>query len=300
MSNLALLGHPIDFSLSPSLFRLLREALANDGRVDLLSVRYLLIDLQRPTDLPSIFSRCELLGVNVTRPLKEAFLPQLKELSEQARTSGAVNCIRYNRGYFVGHNSDVTGVRAMLRGQFPKGLSGPLFLLGAGGAARSVLSAIGGFSDQIFITNRNASRAEALAVEFGVSAVDWSSGLLHLPSSSVLFSTVPHEALLPPIDWDNVATVFDSVYIARPYSQLQREVVLRGIPYRDGLEWLLAQALEAYNFFGIAHAITSEKFRNLLTSPSFFAEADSCRVTMTTFPKDLGNLQEGVVYYGLS
>ncbi len=80
-------------------------------------------------------------GLNVTVPHKQAVLPLLDELSQRARTAGAVNVIsRTQAGRLRGDNTDGSGfVRDLTRnlGLTVTGLR--VLLLGAGGAARGLL-----------------------------------------------------------------------------------------------------------------------------------------------------------------
>ena len=81
-------------------------------------------------------------GVNVTIPYKQAVMPLLDGISDEAREIGAVNTIRREGGKLFGYNTDPYGFEAMLasRGIDPSGKSA--YVLGYGGAARSVIYAL--------------------------------------------------------------------------------------------------------------------------------------------------------------
>ena len=56
-------------------------------------------------------------GFNVTVPYKEAIIPLLDEVSEDARPVGAVNTVvRRPDGGLIGHNTDISGFMAALEG----------------------------------------------------------------------------------------------------------------------------------------------------------------------------------------
>jgi len=48
-----------------------------------------------------------LIGFNVTIPYKEAIIPFLDELSDEAQKIGAVNCVKLIDGKKIGHNTDL-------------------------------------------------------------------------------------------------------------------------------------------------------------------------------------------------
>ncbi len=110
-----------------------------------------------------------LAGVNVTIPHKEAVLPLLDQLSEEARLIGAVNTIvnRNCSGRLRGENTDGRGFLRSLKtaaGFEPAGKT--VLLLGAGGAARAVAVqlALAGVR-KITLTNRSQVRAAEMAAD---------------------------------------------------------------------------------------------------------------------------------------
>jgi 3-dehydroquinate dehydratase/shikimate dehydrogenase len=104
-------------------------------------------------------------GLSVTIPHKEAVVPFLDEMDEEARKIGAVNTICFTDGKLQGYNTD--GRAALqLMGQV-KGKK--VFILGAGGAARAVAYTATEKGAEVTIWNRTRERAQRLAEEFGCS-----------------------------------------------------------------------------------------------------------------------------------
>jgi shikimate dehydrogenase len=162
--RVGLIGAGIQMSKSPALHE--REARAQG-----LAYSYELIDLaQRGVgveSLPELLSDVEargFVGVNVTHPCKQAILPYLTELSEDARALGAVNTIVLKAGRRVGHNTDWSGFyESFSRGlaDAPRGHAG---LLGAGGAGVAVAHAALKLGiHQLSIFDTDPIRASALA-----------------------------------------------------------------------------------------------------------------------------------------
>jgi len=118
-------------------------------------------------------------GCNVTMPHKQAVMPLLARVNDTARRVGAVNLVVVQEdGTLSGLNTDGNAFVQSLRDAKAswRADEGPILLIGAGGAARSVLVALleSGATD-ITITNRTAEKAEALAKEFGaaIRTVAW-------------------------------------------------------------------------------------------------------------------------------
>ncbi|MCD3100581.1 shikimate dehydrogenase, partial [Salmonella enterica] len=106
-------------------------------------------------------------GANITVPFKEEAFARSDELTERASLAGAVNTLkRLEDGRLLGDNTDGIGLLSDLeRLNFIRpGLR--ILLIGAGGASRGVLLPLLSLDCAVTITNRTASRAEALAKIF--------------------------------------------------------------------------------------------------------------------------------------
>ena len=103
-------------------------------------------------------------GFNATMPHKEALVPYMDELDEDARLYGAVNTVCYRNGKLYGFNTDGGGfARALTMCNIP--IRGTKFvLLGAGGAAKAVaLKLVQQGAGHLTVCNRTAEKAAALA-----------------------------------------------------------------------------------------------------------------------------------------
>ncbi len=123
------------------------------------------------------------LGANVTIPHKEAVLPLLDDVDNDARRIGAVNTIVNRGGKLIGYNTDASGFMRALRddGAFsPRNKR--VVLLGAGGAARAVgFALVDAGVRSLIILNRSVERGRALAWDLKVSdtevvALSWKDG----------------------------------------------------------------------------------------------------------------------------
>ncbi|PKR80813.1 shikimate dehydrogenase [Brumimicrobium salinarum] len=79
----------------------------------------------------------EFSGVSVTIPYKETVIPYLDELSPEAKAIGAVNCIHFQDGKSIGHNTDAFGFGQSIK-PFLRNIHERALLLGTGGASKAV------------------------------------------------------------------------------------------------------------------------------------------------------------------
>ena len=154
------LGHPVAHSLSPAMQNAALQAMGIDGV-------YVAFDVA-PDGLGDAVRGLQALGVagvNCTVPHKEAVVPFLDELSDEARFIGAVNTIVLRDGRRAGHNTDAPGFLAALRAEGVEPAGREAVVLGAGGSARAVLVALARCGTKIALANRTAARAAELAEE---------------------------------------------------------------------------------------------------------------------------------------
>jgi shikimate dehydrogenase len=165
--RLVLIGHPVAHSLSPAMQN---AALRAAG----ISLTYESQDVL-PDDLETVLVRLasEGAGGNVTVPHKERVARFCARVSAVAERAGAVNTFWMEDGALVGDNTDVAGFHnavAGLSGRVPS--HARIAVLGAGGAAAAVLTAIAAWpACTARIWNRTPARAEALIARFPEVAI---------------------------------------------------------------------------------------------------------------------------------
>ena len=127
MNGYYLIGEQLGHSFSADIHR-------RFGRYD-----YELKELS-PAELGPFLEARDFAGLNVTIPYKEAVLPYLDRLDEQAAAIGAVNTVVNRGGVLWGYNTDFGGMRAALaRGGI--GISGKtVLILGTGGSSKTALA----------------------------------------------------------------------------------------------------------------------------------------------------------------
>jgi shikimate dehydrogenase len=247
----AVVGDPVAHSASPALFSALGRRLG-------LSLEY------RPervtaADFPDFLGRVRAgayLGLSVTLPHKVAALRLADGASEVAKAVGAANTLVLREGRLEAHNTDGVGLLRALAGQGVTLQGARVLVLGAGGAARAALHvARGAGAKSLFVCNRTAERAEALAEALGASAVRGADVPRLLEDVDVLVqasaaglarnqeTALPQGCVLHPR-----LTVLDMVY--QPLqTKLLQEARAAGARTVDGLWMLVHQGLEQWRLW---------------------------------------------------
>lgn len=134
-----LLGYPLGHSFSKGYF---------EGRLDYRNFEYDDVAQflrERPVNLG---------GFNVTIPHKQAIIPFLDALSDEAREIGAVNCVKIDDGKLIGFNTDCYGFEISLR-NFVDGNVKRAVVLGNGGASQAVQFVLRKLNIEMIVVSRN-------------------------------------------------------------------------------------------------------------------------------------------------
>ena len=117
-------------------------------------------------DLPGLIRSVRTIGfsgLNITYPCKQAVIPLLDGLSDEARAMGAVNTIVWRDGKLVGHNTDGSGWSAAFARALPNADLRRVLLLGAGGAGAAIAhAALRMGTGHLLINDRETERAREL------------------------------------------------------------------------------------------------------------------------------------------
>lgn len=162
MKRYALIGGDVSASLSPEIHE-------NIFRKFNISATYELLSLEREEANDRFHNLREsgYDGFNITAPYKQTILPFLDEISKEATDIGAVNTVKIEGGKMIGFNTDVEGFIHSLPVSFRQKDSFKILLLGAGGAARAILSALSQLTCvTVYVWNRTHKHAEEMVQHF--------------------------------------------------------------------------------------------------------------------------------------
>lgn len=262
---LGLIGSGIQRSMTPAMQE-------QEAREQGLRLHYQLIDLDSTgagaADLPQLLNAMRVIGFdgfNVTYPCKQAIVPLLDDLSEEARAMGAVNTVVNRGGRLVGHNTDGSGWAWGFRRALPQADLSNVVLLGGGGAGSAIADAalrIG--VGRLTVVDLDAARTQALADKLNAqhgagrvaastdiaAALNGASGLIHATPTGMDKSPgmpLPEELLRPSL-W-----VSEIVYFPLE-TALLKAARARGCPVSDGGGMAVGQAVGAFELFTGLHA----------------------------------------------
>lgn len=131
MDRYGIIGFPLGHSFSRAFF-------TEKFQKEHIDAEYVNFEIPSAHLLPEIVrSNPHLRGLNVTLPYKEAVIPMLDSMSDEAREIGAVNVIQVREGRLKGFNSDIIGFMGSLR-PLLKPWHQHALVLGTGGASRAI------------------------------------------------------------------------------------------------------------------------------------------------------------------
>ncbi|HSP13080.1 MAG TPA: shikimate dehydrogenase [Salegentibacter sp.] len=150
MTIYGLVGKNIDYSFSRTYF-------AEKFKRENITAEYRNFDLQEITEFPEILKNTPgLSGLNVTIPYKQAVIPYLDKLSQEAKKIGAVNTIKIEKdGQLTGYNTDYIGFRKSIEA-FLKPHHKKALVLGTGGASKAIAYALKELGIECRFVSRNA------------------------------------------------------------------------------------------------------------------------------------------------
>ena len=265
MIRLGLTGYPLGHSLSPKIHAAAFKSCGLDGDYSLFPISPdALSGLQ---DLLNCLRSGELNGLNVTIPHKQTVIPLLDDLTPSARSIGAVNTIFVRDGKLIGHNTDAPGFLGDLYRRLPSVKAvekRSVIVLGAGGAARAVVSALlsDGWQVALAVRPADVGQAEGL-IRFlnqdGLSrfVLMTAAGLSPLLSETRLIVNATPLGMSPEIetcpwpeglDFPSGAAVYDCVYNPRE-TLLVKRARAAGLTATTGLGMLVEQAALAFEIW---------------------------------------------------
>lgn len=254
-----LIGAGIQGSRSPALHQA-------EARAQGLVLTYRLIDLDvlrvGVEALPRLLDdavREGYCGLNITFPCKQAVMPLLQGVSEEASAIGAVNTIVIAGGKRTGYNTDGPGWAWGFRRALPDADLSRVVLLGAGGAGSACADAVLRLgARELFIVDREPARARELARRMNAihgqrcshaakieAALRGATGLIHAtPTGMAGMAGMPlPPSLLTPRLW-----VSDIVYVPLE-TELLKAARRAGCRIMDGGHMNVGQALGGFRLF---------------------------------------------------
>ena len=181
MKKYLVIGNPINHTLSPKLHnhwikQNLIDAIYEKKKLNNNELKNLILDIKQEN----------IHGANITIPFKNAVIPHLDELSDEAKKTQSVNTLYLKNKKVVGHNTDIEGFITAIKKINYDFNNKKIFILGAGGVVPSIIHASMKMrSSEIIISNRTKNKAEKLKNIFdNIKVVNWG----HIPNFDVIIN----------------------------------------------------------------------------------------------------------------
>lgn len=256
MKRIYLLGYPLNHSISPAF----QNAALQARNLRAVVYEKLALPSEKIETMLAAVRAEDCIGANITIPHKQVVMPYLDELSDTARTIGAVNTLVKRNGKLVGENTDAFGFIESLRQKHISPRNSSAFIIGAGGAASAVCYALATEgAREIILVNRTLGRAVDLAdhlhehfPDLDLAVNDWAAleyANIIVNASAVGMSPHKDESPLPAGSMiPGRAAVIDLVYNP-PETPLLRLAETAGAQIVGGLEMLIHQGARAFEMW---------------------------------------------------
>ena len=255
----AVVGYPIDHSLSPLMHNASMKSLNFDGI-------YLALNIN-PDDVVEILSVMKKMGfkgINLTIPHKEIVYCHLETLDESAKLFKSVNTILFKDDEIKGFNTDGYGFLKALGSSFGKEIDNDkVFILGCGGAGRTVaLQSTKSKAESIWLADIDEDKILKLKDEIlsldPTMKIDYSLNLDEqidgCKDSNLIIQASPvgmkenEKSLFPSSAFNNNQRVFDLIYMY-PETSFMKNAKQSGAEAANGLGMLLYQGEKAFRIW---------------------------------------------------
>lgn len=245
MQKFGLLGYPLGHSFSKTYFNRKFEA-------EKINAQYVNFEIPEIKEIKNVLKENpDLCGLNVTLPYKTQVIPFLDEIDEDARLIGAVNVIKFSKGFLgktklKGYNSDIVGfkqsIEPLLNESHRKAL-----ILGTGGSSKAVYHGLKQLGIDATFVSRSPKDLCVTYDEITPKMLEYYTVIVNCTPLGMYPHTdncpeIPYEALTPH------HLLYDLLY--NPDETLfMRNGKKQGAVVKNGLEMLLLQAFEAWQIW---------------------------------------------------
>jgi shikimate dehydrogenase len=253
-----LIGHPVEHSMSPTMWN---PALQELG----LDYVYVAFDVH-PDNLEKAVDGFRVLGIegiNVTIPHKEKTIQYLDEIDPIAEKMGAINTIKNENGFLKGRNTDAGGAKKSLLDAGCSIKEKKILILGSGGVARALCYILSEEAERIVLTDIIKESAINLANEVKdkmnadvIGKISNETTIKEeIKDTDILINATPL-GMYPKVDLSPISKdllhselfVFDVVYNPLE-TKLMKEAAEVGSKILGGLDMLVNQGVLAFEWW---------------------------------------------------
>lgn len=239
MNKYGLIGRKLGHSFSVNFFS---EKFKNEN----IESVYLNYELSNIDEMKSVLLEKNLKGLNVTIPYKEAIIPFLDELTEEATAIGAVNTVLFRDGKTIGANTDAFGFHQMIK-PFLLNTHHKALLFGNGGAAKAVKYVLEQIGLEVLVAARSPREGEFRLEDVNELMIRHCGVLVNCTPVGMF----PKEDLVLNIPFEAIHSdhlVIDLIYNPKETTFLRRAKA-NGAVVLNGETMLREQALQAWKLW---------------------------------------------------
>ena len=240
MDRYGIIGFPLGHSFSRAFF-------TEKFQKEHIDAEYVNFEIPSAHLLPEIIrSNPHLRGLNVTLPYKEAVIPMLDSMSDEAREIGAVNVIQVREGRLKGFNSDIIGFMGSLR-TLLKPWHQHALVLGTGGASRAIRVGLERLGLDWTYVSRTAAEGRLTYAALTPEVMEHFQVIVNCSPVGMFPKVdacpdIPYHLLSPRhLLYDLVYNPEETLFLKRGAQQ--------GATIKNGLEMLHLQALASWEFW---------------------------------------------------
>ena len=200
-THLAVIGHPIEHSISPLIHNTALEHISkSDPKFKHWHYHKFDIQLEKLLNALKLFHSKEFRGLNITAPLKMAAFQLIKEIYDTARPYNAINTLVFRHEGYKGYNTDANGLESSIKKAFGLSLKNlNVIVLGSGGAAATAaMHCIRNGCDKLYMGNCTPEKLDVRIFKFkahsnnaNIDVFNMSDPPRDLPSDALLINATP-------------------------------------------------------------------------------------------------------------
>lgn len=249
MHEFGIIGKSLSHSFSKNYFE------KKFSELGLNDYAYLNFELESIEEIKNILSsNPNLKGFNVTMPYKESIIPFIDELSPEAKSIGAVNCVKVLNDTSTplsvtlsGYNTDVYGFAASIK-PFLEPHHNKALILGTGGSSKAVAYALKNIGVDVYFVSSSKKQSQT----FSYSELnDYIFNAFHLIVNTTPLGMFPNINAYPDIPYQFIGAqhlCYDLIY--NPIETLfLKKAKEQGATTINGLSMLQLQAEKSWEIW---------------------------------------------------
>ena len=245
-----IIGNPLSHSISPTIHNFWFKKYNINANYSLIKIK-----IDEIENIINKIKKGELQGINVTTPFKQAVIPYLDKVINDANETQSVNTIYLNqKNEIIGENTDVYGFDEAFIKRLGKNLTEKkVLILGAGGVTSSIIFSLSKKNiKKIFISNRTLKKAENMKSKFPfIETISWENFIKVAENMDIIINTTSlgmkngndFEKTLE--NFKSTLVYYDVIYNPAETSMI-KHLKKKGIKTFNGLDMLILQGQKSF------------------------------------------------------